>query len=488
MKKPFLLALIIIAHLSKAQNYSTPIEDKGVKIHGIESTVNGDIIIVGSTYRNLNTGKDILVVGMDEELNLLFDKIYGDKYQDTGFDINKLYNDNLLISGESWYGFNTIWGRENPIYVEIDSQGNIITAKNFYFFHHDAALTGKNLSDGNILLIGTSRSHQSNIIPSRGDDIFLVKSDLEGNKLWDYFIPAKGNDYAADFIEINNEIVMVAALGGFFNSNQADGRHNHDSQLLVIKLNDSVEIARNEWGLDQNDFPAKILQVPGSDDFFVMGSTQSYGEGSFDIVLIRFDNNLNELWHTTIGGSGYDYGNDMILSGNNNFLYITGTHFEPELQQTQAILVQMDLDGNINWQETLGIDDITNGKAIVAMSNEQIILAGEYGKSMDSLQLFVAKYNEYGNIKPITANAKKITLFPNPIRNGEMLHFSLHSNIKDSIQIEKIEFFNSMGGKIQSVELSPTTHGSILIRFRDVCLVKATLTDSTFTWGKLIMI
>ena len=482
------LLFVLLSHMLIGQEYSTPIFDKGVNINGIETNDNDDIFIVGSTYRATGTGQDVLVVCLDKDFNLLYDKIYGGEYQDIGFDIAKLNNGNFLISGESWRGFNNIWGRENPFYAEIDPQGEIISNKSFYLFQHDAALSAKATSDGNILLVGTTRSHQNNIIEGRIDDILLLKSDMQGNKIWDYIIPSQGNDYASDFIEDNGDIVLVGALGGFFNSNQADGRYNHDSQLLIIRMNDSTEIIRNEWGLDQNDFPAKIIKAPDSDDFFVVGSTQSYGEGSYDIVIIRFDNNLNELWHKTIGGSGFDYGNDIALSKDNNSLYILGTHYDTDLSQTQSLLTKMDLNGIIDWRKQLSIGTITNGKAIALTHDNQIIIAGEYGESMDSLQLFVSKYNEYGDVKPIINTQRNLMLFPNPIVKGNLLHFRLHSNIKDSIRIEKIDFFTILGEIAQSsILLDPTTEGSIRVHTNNISFVRATLTDGSMIWSKIIV-
>jgi hypothetical protein len=60
------------------------------------------------------------------------------------------------------------------------------------------------------------------------------------------------------------------------------------------------------WGGSGNDYGYGVA-VAG-DDVYVSGSTDSYGAGSDDAILIKYDSNGTQLWNSTWGGTGYDTG------------------------------------------------------------------------------------------------------------------------------------------------------------------------------------
>ena len=42
------------------------------------------------------------------------------------------------------------------------------------------------------------------------------------------------------------------------------------------------------------------------------GRTESYGAGSPDLLLTKFDGSGNHLWTRTLGGTGYDIGSSVV--------------------------------------------------------------------------------------------------------------------------------------------------------------------------------
>ena len=72
----------------------------------------------------------------------------------------------------------------------------------------------------------------------------------------------------------------------------------------------------NEWGAS--------VSVSPDGTFVVCGITESYGEGGKDIYLLKVDEEGNELWSETFGGSGDDEGSKVITAKDGG-LVIAGT-------------------------------------------------------------------------------------------------------------------------------------------------------------------
>ena len=73
------------------------------------------------------------------------------------------------------------------------------------------------------------------------------------------------------------------------------------------------------FGGDLNEYGEAVIATKDS-GFLAIGATESFGNGLTDFYLIKLDHKGDFLWHKTFGGSGIDYGKDIIETPDSGFI------------------------------------------------------------------------------------------------------------------------------------------------------------------------
>ncbi len=407
--------------------------------------------LVGTTHDAFGKkGDDIIISKINLSTQKVESKVFGSEYTDRGYGIEKLKNGNMLITGESWKTFNK-WGRENPFLMEIDTNLNKVWAKAYYLSNRDGGLSCKELNDGNLILAGYSRSVNTGA-HSIGD-VLVIKTTPEGDTLYQKAIYSAGNDYGFDIMELpSGNTMILAEASGFFNSNQADYRFAHDADLMFVELDQNGnEIKRKLWGGEGHELTRKIIKSPGDDGYLIAGSTQSYGSGNFDILLLKIDNDYNEVWHKTFGDKNIDYGNSMAISPSGDSLYIACTT-TGEQSNPQSTVICTDLDGNMLWKKNYYLDDMTFSADIVAKKSGGCVLLGYSGEQTDEYKIFVLNLNGKGEEINAILSAYEVLPYPNPVKWGENIHFKIIPPRHTGIDNYALSIKNVLGQQIDRIE------------------------------------
>ncbi|MCO5251697.1 MAG: choice-of-anchor D domain-containing protein [Candidatus Kapabacteria bacterium] len=170
------------------------------------------------------------------------------------------------------------------------------------------------------------------------------------------------------------------------------------------------------YGGSENDIAIKIQET--SDGGFVLaGWTQSNdgdisennGEADVWVLKIRFDGNIE--WQKTYGGSYFETANSIqetrdggyIVAGSTNS---NNTDITENKGETDAWVLKLNIEGNIEWQKTYGgslservysIRETNDGGFIVAGVTESI--DGDVTENKGGTDAWVLKLNIEGNIE-----------------------------------------------------------------------------------------
>jgi len=256
--------------------------------HSVQQTSGGGYIVAGYTLSFGAGGYDILLIKMDEYGNVEWAKTYGGTGDNWAFSVQQTTGGGYIVAG---YTNSFGAGYDDIFLIKTDANGNIQWAKTYGGIDWDYAFSVQQTSDGGYIVAGTTWSFGA------GDwDILLIKTDANGNVEWAKTYGGTGADWAYSVQQTSDGGYIVA---GYTTSFGAGG----DILLIKTDANGNVEWAKT-YGGTSGDYASSVQQTSGG-GYIVAGYTWSFGAGG-DILLIKTDADGNVEWAKTYGGTDWD--------------------------------------------------------------------------------------------------------------------------------------------------------------------------------------
>lgn len=240
---------------------------------------------------------------------------------------------------------------------------------------------------GNIYVAGTTSGGIDGYVQPgiKGhSDIFLVKYDPQGVKQWSNQLGSTayevGNAVVAD---ANGNVYVAGATPGSLDGHTNAG--NTDIYLVKYDTN-----GNKLWGRQLGDTGSDVafgIALDSSANIYLTGSTGltldgQTGTGFGNIFVVKYDTNGGRLW-TRIFGAGAttsSCGRAIAVDGSSN-IYISGYTSGALTGYTNAglddaVLMKLDPSGNILWQRQLGTTAHDRAYGIAVDSPANVYLAG----------------------------------------------------------------------------------------------------------------
>lgn len=151
---------------------------------------------------------------------------------------------------------------------------------------------------------------------------------------------------------------------------------NGSTDVYFIKV-DSMGFAnwQTTYGGALFDVGKSLLQLPDS-SYVICGYTNSFGAGGYDAYLLRIDKNGILMWQKTWGGLDWDFGNDIILAPDGN-LIMCGKTASFGNGGYDGFVAKFDINGNLIWQKFYGgtLDD--DLRSIIATNDNVLATCGQ---------------------------------------------------------------------------------------------------------------
>ncbi len=224
-------------------------------------------------------------------------------------------------------------------------------------------------SDGYLYLTGYTSSNSAGL-----DDIFIAKINPSTGALeWFKTINGAQEDMGYSICQSPNDGYLYAT--GYTESFGAGG---YDA--FIVKIDTSGSLAGfYTIGGSYNDYGYGIA-CDSSGGIYVTGRTDSYGVGSGDMFIAKFDSTQQRLnWFTTIGStdSSYtDYGWSVVY-GDDGYIYASGI-FGYESNGANISVAKIDATtGSVVWFKVIGGDeDDDQGYGITYAPDGKLYLTG----------------------------------------------------------------------------------------------------------------
>ena len=376
-------------------------------------TDDNGYLLVGSTRSYGEGSEDFYLIKLNEMGNYIWSETYGDSYQDFARSII-LSDDNLIIIGDKWVDFSK---RTDIKMLKANSTGAFLWEVLLGTNADEKGFKVLETSIGNLIILGYTRGFDN------PGDILIIKTDAQGNMLWQNHFGYEKDDYGLDIAENEDGSLMILGTkSGFFDDVHVNYQVS-DADILLLKIDENGdELWRQEYGSNGHDFGYSISKAT-SGGYYLFGSSQSYGAGSFDMILLKVDESGILEWQKTYGGEKYEYGISMDVNENNELFLFGSTSSFGENGSTDFYLIKTDPLGNTIWDLTIGGELADFGNEVLASNDSGCVVIGSSESfSSGGFDMLLAKVNQYGMIETLVnvLNPEyngKVVIAPNPIHN-----------------------------------------------------------------------
>ena len=280
----------------------------------VQRTSDGGYIIVGITVSDRTDKTDVWLIKTDSEGNKEWDKTFGGSEDDWGHLVQQTSDGGYIITGETksyGAGYGDVW------LIKTDSSGNKEWDKTFGGSNVDCGESVQQTSDGGYIITGETKSYGAG-----NYDVWLIKTDSEGNKEWDKTFGSSEDEkgYSAQQTSDGGYIITGGTIS-FAVGTSGIGLLQGDIWLIKTDSKGNKEWDKTFGGSNQ-DFGLSIQQTSDG-GYIIAGWTGSYDASHFDVLTIKTDPNGNEKWNKIFGGSRADYGNLVQQTSDGGYI-ITG--------------------------------------------------------------------------------------------------------------------------------------------------------------------
>ena len=285
----------------------------------LEITIDGGYIMLGTT-RSYGAGEhDFWLVKTDSEGNKIWDKTFGNEYWDWGYEVIQTADDGYILIGTVMFNFtkcDDIW------LIKIDSDGNKIWEKTFGGEYNDGGWSVKQTNDLGFIILGGINSNEYQ---------WLIKTDSNGNMQWDKIYNRPGILSRIEKTTDGNFIL----LGHLYNEKTK-------FDIWMVKTDCYGEIIWEKtydytWG-----DTGLSLQQTKDGGYIILGWICD--SQISDALLIKTDSNGVEIWRKTYGGLRGDYARTVQQTNDGGYI-ITGDYTK-FLKRTDLWLIKTDENGD----------------------------------------------------------------------------------------------------------------------------------------------
>jgi hypothetical protein len=337
--------------------FGGPDDDEG---YSVQSTSDGGYIITGCT-RSYGAGSaDLWLTKTDATGNRLWDRTFGGTDYDRGNSVQQTSDGGYILTGLTYSyasgSYYDLW------LVKTDPAGNKLWDKTFGGSNDDWGGSVQQTSDGGYIIAGWTYSYGAG-----GGDVWLVKTDPSGNKLWD-------KTFGGTEVDLGTSVRQTAD-GGYILTGCTHSFGSGNKDVWLIKTDTSGNRLWDQtFGGTIFDGGNSVQQTSDS-GYIVAGYTGSYGAGSYDFWLVRTDTAGNRLWDQTFGGTDHDGCNSVQQTSDGGYV-LAGHTRSTGSGDFDFWLVKTDASGNKLWDRTFGGANFDQCTSVLQTSDGGYVVTG----------------------------------------------------------------------------------------------------------------
>jgi hypothetical protein len=381
----------------------------------VQQTTDGGYIIAGATH-SFGTGDfDVYLIKTDSTGDSVWTRTYGGAGRDEGLWVQQTADGGFIVAGfTSSFGA----GGSDVYLIKTDGVGDTMWTSTYGDTNGDYGHSVRQTADGGFIVAGETWSFGAS-----QNDVYLIKTDADGNTQWTRRFGGSDVDYATSLQETADSGYIIAG------STYSYGAGGRDVYLIKTDADGDTLWTRTFGGED--DDVGYSVQLTADCGYVIAGYTTSFGAGYNDVYLIKTDSTGDSVWTRTYGGAGTDCGRSVQRAANGGYI-IAGRRQLLGAGYSDVYLVATDANGDTVWTRTLGGTDDDDGWAVRQTADGGYIITG-YTESFGAggLDVYLIKTDSLGNVavaepkaSPTRASDLTITCQPNPATGATTVRLS----------------------------------------------------------------
>lgn len=306
-------------------------------------------------------------------------KTFGGSSYEVAKAITTTSDDSLVVAGYTHsYG-----NGSNDMYIlRLDTNGNKIWAKTFGGSKTDDANAITTLSDGSLVVAGTSYSY------GNGEgDMYILRIDANGNKVWAKTFGGSKVEHANAIATLSDDSLVVAGITDSYGI-------GNDMYIIRVDANGNKIWEKNFGGNSSES--AYAIATYLNDNTIVAGATHSYGNGESDMYVLRLDASGNKIWEKSFGKASFDNVSAVTILSNGRIILAGDTHLDSYGDPKYYVLC-LDDKGNKIWEKTFSGSNYDIAKAVTTLPDDSIVIAGYNYPSNDDEDFYLVRLDANGD-------------------------------------------------------------------------------------------
>ncbi len=366
-----------------------------------QQTADGGYIITGTTNSFGAGGGDAYLIKTDSNGNSVWTKTFGGISGDNGYSVQQTSDGGYIVVGNSG-SFSS--GSPDVYLIKTDTNGNALWSKAYGGIDYDQGNSVQQTTDGGYIIAGYTRSFGVD------GDVYLIKTDANGDSLWTKTFGGANDDEGYSIQQTTDGGYIIT---GHFSSFGA-GYLN----LYLIKTDANGDMVWSKiYGGPNGNVGYSVHQTLDG-GYIIAGWTNSFGAGADDVYLIKTDTNGNSLWTKTFGRTNNDWGYSVQQTSDGG--YIVAGYSSFIAGHTNVYLIKTDTNGDTLWTKTFGGTNNDKARSVQQTTDGGYIITGSTNSFGSTYEIiYLIKTDSMGNSgcnqgSPATIFATLATQVTNP--------------------------------------------------------------------------
>lgn len=335
---------------------------------------------------------------------ITFAKTFGGSNNDVANAIVKTSNNGYAVLGYTQSNNGDISTKNTEDFdvflLNFDENDALVFSKTFGGLNDDRGNAILQTKDNGFAILGYSSSENEIISNNGSRDFWVIKTEENGNLIWQKNFGFAGIDTGISIIQTNDTgflltgTIDITASEGQGNSKKRTSKKHAGGDFWAIKLANNGDFEwSNFFGGSFTDTPFDVVETQNN-TFIIVGSSDSNdvdisnNKGSYDFWVVHISAKGEIIWEKSFGGSEIDGAYGVAKTADNNFVIVGDTRStDKNVSQNNGgadiWLIKIDDNGNLIWEKSIGASGFDAARSIKLTSDNGFLISGS-SRSLDN--------------------------------------------------------------------------------------------------------